>query len=509
MYYTICVCACVCTYVYTHIYIYIIHVHCVMCCSFFIFTLCQSISGRLRSMSDLEDRGIIDRQQKGVLKDLIIAGDDDLQAALDKWDGGDKSALESMVSKLKTKNSSDIDLLGDLDLDFLSMGNPVFSVGDDNDSVSVRDNQLASKTMSIPIPGKIRMTGSNPGSGASTPQISEPSPAASVTRQGGYDIELDFNGEYASAAEQTSFQQATYNQHPTSESLHAQALAQAQAQAQIQAHMLLQPQVCSTGTKFRSDSLVDFQRNRANSLAFGVLLDESNPTEDQDNVGKWMDRTPAPTSDDRQPLKKRISSHIVGANGGLYIINEPNNDGEEGQQMPIDTSKMTKAEIAAMKRREREEKKVLREAERTAKKERKDRDARMKKANKATRQDKKSKKGETARKKKDDAGSDDEPQVIVSGTGRPRALSDPNLSIGLDENGLMHIDHPPHWVGAYSPDSRKIRIDRFLVKRNHRVWVKKVKYDVRKNFADSRLRVKGRFVKKEDEMLMRDLMSLT
>merc|ERR1711957_1073677 len=100
----------------------------------------------------------------------------------------------------------------------------------------------------------------------------------------------------------------------------AQALAQAQAQAQIQAHMLLQPQVCSTGTKFRSDSLVDFQRNRANSLAFGVLLDESNPTEDQDNVGKWMDRTPAPTSDDRQPLKKRISSHIVGANGGLYII---------------------------------------------------------------------------------------------------------------------------------------------------------------------------------------------
>lgn len=105
--------------------------------------------------------------------------------------------------------------------------------------------------------------------------------------------------------------------------------------------------------------------------------------------------------------------------------------------------------------------------------------------------------------------NDDEPRVIISGTGRPRSLSDPNLSIGLDENGLMHIDHPPDWVGAYSPDSRKLRIERFLAKRNHRVWVKKVKYDVRKNFADSRLRVKGRFVKKEDELLMRDLMSLT
>ena len=33
------------------------------------------------------------------------------------------------------------------------------------------------------------------------------------------------------------------------------------------------------------------------------------------------------------------------------------------------------------------------------------------------------------------------------------------------------------------------------------------KYDVRKNFADSRMRVKGRFVKKEDEDLLRELVS--
>ena len=41
------------------------------------------------------------------------------------------------------------------------------------------------------------------------------------------------------------------------------------------------------------------------------------------------------------------------------------------------------------------------------------------------------------------------------------------------------------------------------------MWTKKVKYDVRKNFADSRMRVKGRFVKKEDEELLRELMSIT
>lgn len=48
------------------------------------------------------------------------------------------------------------------------------------------------------------------------------------------------------------------------------------------------------------------------------------------------------------------------------------------------------------------------------------------------------------------------------------------------------------YVGAYSPEARRARIERFLAKRHKRVWTKKVKYDVRKNFADSRLRVKVR-----------------
>ncbi len=65
------------------------------------------------------------------------------------------------------------------------------------------------------------------------------------------------------------------------------------------------------------------------------------------------------------------------------------------------------------------------------------------------------------------------------------------------------------FVGAYSPESRRKRIEKFLDKRQKRVWRKEVKYDVRKNFADSRLRVKGRFVKKEDEQLLRELLSFT
>lgn len=53
-----------------------------------------SISGRLRSASDLEERGLIDKSQKGILKDLIISGDSELHVALDMYDRGDTSQLE-------------------------------------------------------------------------------------------------------------------------------------------------------------------------------------------------------------------------------------------------------------------------------------------------------------------------------------------------------------------------------------------------------------------------------
>lgn len=66
----------------------------------------------------------------------------------------------------------------------------------------------------------------------------------------------------------------------------------------------------------------------------------------------------------------------------------------------------------------------------------------------------------------------------------------------IDINNLNMAGKQNGYIGAYSPEQRKVRIQRFNEKRNRRVWTKKVKYDVRKNFADSRLRVKGRFVKK-------------
>jgi hypothetical protein len=65
-----------------------------------------------------------------------------------------------------------------------------------------------------------------------------------------------------------------------------------------------------------------------------------------------------------------------------------------------------------------------------------------------------------------------------------------NHSIFAAGEGTDFSYRGPGYVGAYNPEQRKLRVERFLLQRSKRVWTKKVKYDVRKNFADSRLRVK-------------------
>jgi hypothetical protein len=87
---------------------------------------------------------------------------------------------------------------------------------------------------------------------------------------------------------------------------------------------------------------------------------------------------------------------------------------------------------------------------------------------------------------------------------RPAPFSETLRFGGVGTEGIRG----PGFVGGYSPHARKERIEWFVNKRNNRVWKRKVKYDVRKSFADSRLRVKGRFVKKEDEELLRDYMKM-
>lgn len=85
-------------------------------------------------------------------------------------------------------------------------------------------------------------------------------------------------------------------------------------------------------------------------------------------------------------------------------------------------------------------------------------------------------------------------QSMVSGSlqnHRSMFLTQPqrqrNSSFGLSSGD-------EHKIGIYTPKARRERLARFLKKREERVWVKKVRYSCRKNLADGRIRVKGRFV---------------
>ncbi|KAK7261426.1 hypothetical protein RIF29_27736 [Crotalaria pallida] len=50
----------------------------------------------------------------------------------------------------------------------------------------------------------------------------------------------------------------------------------------------------------------------------------------------------------------------------------------------------------------------------------------------------------------------------------------------------------------YSPEEKKVRIERYRSKRNQRNFNKKIKYACRKTLADSRPRIRGRFARNEE-----------
>ena len=59
-------------------------------------------------------------------------------------------------------------------------------------------------------------------------------------------------------------------------------------------------------------------------------------------------------------------------------------------------------------------------------------------------------------------------------------------------------------IGTLTLEERRIKIEKYLEKRKTRSWNKRVNYDCRKKVADNRLRIKGRFVTKEQAFEMLD-----
>ncbi|KAK7272100.1 hypothetical protein RJT34_28498 [Clitoria ternatea] len=79
-------------------------------------------------------------------------------------------------------------------------------------------------------------------------------------------------------------------------------------------------------------------------------------------------------------------------------------------------------------------------------------------------------------------------------------------------NGMQHNHHSDSPLSSeshmiiegmsracrYSPEEKKVRIERYRTKRNQRNFNKKIKYACRKTLADSRPRIRGRFARNDE-----------
>jgi hypothetical protein len=62
---------------------------------------------------------------------------------------------------------------------------------------------------------------------------------------------------------------------------------------------------------------------------------------------------------------------------------------------------------------------------------------------------------------------------------------------------FVALTKPARLIGRLTPEERYAKIRRYKEKRARRTWSKKINYGCRKRVADNRLRIKGRFVTKE------------
>jgi hypothetical protein len=358
-----------------------------------------SVSGRLRSASEyLEERGLLDRQTIGIIKDLIIIGDEALQSAMDRYEMGDPSVLEEMIASgsLQERLPKDIDIMGDLDLDFLNVHDDGIEAVLEDTIEPLRDYGDASHDqshMGVPDPLASKMAADN----GKPPNMVSPATYDDGIGDLEFTGELDYTGpDFASSKD------------------HSVAASPADA-----SHM------SEYERRMRSNSLFSALLNDPKNNAAAVSTNNTvthNPSAalhpHSEAPPRWMDRyLDSPALPESPSVGDCIQKRLL-----------------EHRSASAPSSVLAATLEADRKKREKQVKK----------------DTKLK--------EKKTRKSEGEIKKKAFV-EDGEPYEHVPGSGRPRSLSDPNLQTSIDPFGLLQVERPDGWVGAYSPDSRRVRID--------------------------------------------------
>mmetsp|Transcript_2655 Transcript_2655/g.3633 ORF Transcript_2655/g.3633 Transcript_2655/m.3633 type:complete len:452 (+) Transcript_2655:73-1428(+) len=376
-----------------------------------------SISSRLRSASDLEESGIINKNQKGQIKDLIISGDLSLQTALENYELGDSSQLIGLMEQGYLDRRDSCDLLQDLDLKLISVG---------LDDILGSDINLFE--------------------------------------------EMNTNGDFFKenpeddASFHSNFNHRTFNEK-------AMMVGSLGSDSSLPNSILINKNIsdsilfCDNLESFNinvtfedeEDKKIDRGENQTHG---DIIIVKDEPILQErlsistEIAPTFVDLTHATDSSTIGPLPFESPSHKV-------------NENQSNEQIDCKDVKLTEYSPQFHFSLTNDFTNEL----------------------------------HTEMLEFPFVGLDIEDGVL----GYQKNSSDTQPLAKREE---IDKNEQKCLIGAYSPTSRQKRLERYYEKKKHRVWTKTVKYDVRKNFADSRMRVKGRFVKKDDEALLMEVMAL-
>lgn len=404
-----------------------------------------SISGRLRAASDLADVGLIAAEDKGLVKDLIITEDTEFLEALDKFSSNpnDQSAVQKILKQSRNRRGS-IDLLEGIDLDFLGADPDDLSASDISKKETESPFELQQDSYDLDYAtGSIGNSGQGAGGGQSGSPATKSRSASAAT------LEM-FGNYFSEGISMTDFDPGLSNNKVPSFGGHSafEAEGPGRRRGDSKSSDYTSTASSDTGGDLAAAEVGADSRPRLESSDWGVprprlgsdLFGIVNPHSIFD-MGSDIGVEPSYGRG-----RANSSQTIVVGAGGKIAFPVPSAGGKLGfMQPPQRSSGLRNSPVPSF-------------------------------------------------------------QELMEST-KPNRCTSPIggvIEYAATPNPYAIICPPGQGsIGAYTAEERRTRIQRFLEKRQRRVWTKRVKYDVRKNFADSRIRVKGRFVKKEDENALR------